>query len=437
MDTPFKNKQQIAIVVAVVAIIIAAACAFVLLDNPDDENPVHEKAYDAAGIGMDDDYDYSKIVTVGVGTLRWVSYFGYEDKVVCIDAGDANNASWNGKGYRSLFDFNQAELVKKMTGGNATPSESDLKNYGMALHDHNGLSTGNLEALGGWTDKPTLMIVTDSIYEGFTEEMKKGINMLMDIVVVYEVDSFVDSDLTFSEEFNSNLRIFAQIFDDYFRADKLRSDIQDLFNDIKDITEGKTPKYSNAYIGGAALAGGKALTWTVGSYLPFQLAGIDNAYTANKDTTARDGGAEVLSKVDPEAIFMDLSGTSKFTNDESKPVTTYADLKDVPIYTLLPYYWFGYNFDNAIVNAYYLVYACYDNVLTYEKCVEKISNVYETFMPGAKDLKTTIGSEEYSGGAAVFYNMSDYYAKTGSQLFMDGNELRVTSTDSVIFTPAN
>lgn len=410
------GKQLIA--VAVVAIVAVAAVAFVALSGNDSGNDEPSAFYDAAGNDISGGFDGSRIMTVGVGTLRWVSYFGLEDSVVCIDAGDANASSWNGKGYRSLFSFDSSALIKHMSGSQADPVESHVEQYGMAIHDHNGFSTSNLESLAKWSDKPTLTIVSKSVYDGFNEEFRTGLSRLTDVVVIYEVDEFVDGEMKLGKDFESNLAIMGKVLGMEDRAGQLEDGILDMFDDISGLASGKTPIYGSAYIGAASLSGSKDLKYSVGSYLPFQLAGISNAYKGD-GTTSVDTGSEGLSACNPDVIFMDLSGTSKFLKDESKSVRVYAQQHELPVYTLLPYFWFGYNFDNALADAYFLIYACYDGILTYDQCIQRIAAVYELFMPGAADLE----SGDAHGGRVVIDNMNAYYSATGSGLTFDGSML--------------
>lgn len=400
------NKAIVAI--TVIAVLVCASGAYCVINHDDSGNGLS----DAAGNRLSDSYDDSRIMTVGVGTLRWVSYFGSEDKVVCIDVGDANASSWNGKAYRSLmeFDFGSEKLIQKHQ-----PSESDIERYGIALHDHNGFSMENLEALYGWKERPTLTIVSKSIYDGFNAELIEGLSGLTKIVVIYEVDEFIGSDGNLSDAFQSNLSILGKVLDKEDRAIELRNGIGSLLDDIASLIDGKTPKYSRAYIGAPSLAGSKTLTYTVGSYLPFRIAGITNSYSSDS-TVSMDISSEGISLCNPDIIFMDLSGTSKFKAEGSSSILKYAEEKGLPMYTLLPYFWFGYNFDNAIANAYYLIYVCYDGVLTYEQCREKMADAYEVFMPNASAL-TGEGSQ---GGEVILDNFDKYYGNTGSKLYMDG-----------------
>lgn len=400
------NKAIAAI--TVIAVLVCASGAYCVINHDDSGNGLS----DAAGNRLSDSYDDSRIMTVGVGTLRWVSYFGSEDKVVCIDVGDANASSWNGKAYRSLmeFDFGSEKLIQKHQ-----PSESDIERYGIALHDHNGFSMENLEALYGWKERPTLTIVSKSIYDGFNAELIEGLSGLTKIVVIYEVDEFIGSDGNLSDAFQSNLSILGKVLDKEDRAIELRNGIGSLLDDIASLIDGKTPKYSRAYIGAPSLAGSKTLTYTVGSYLPFRIAGITNSYSSDS-TVSMDISSEGISLCNPDIIFMDLSGTSKFKAEGSSSILKYAEEKGLPMYTLLPYFWFGYNFDNAIANAYYLIYVCYDGVLTYEQCREKMADAYEVFMPNASAL-TGEGSQ---GGEVILDNFDKYYGNTGSKLYMDG-----------------
>lgn len=399
--------------ILIVAVLVCASGAYLAINNGHDNGSSDGSLSDAAGNRLSDEYDSSRIMTIGVGTLRWVSYFGSEKNVVCIDVGDANPSSWNGKGYRSLMNIDYTEKL----GQQYQPLESDIGKHGVALHDHNGFSTSNLESLSKWSNKPSLTIVSKSIYSGFGPEFINGLSRLTKIVVIHEVDTFLDGDGNLSKEFQSNLSIMGKVLEKEKRADELRGNIDGLLKDIHSLIEGKTPKYDKAYIGGASNSGSKSLRFSVGSYLPFQIAGITNSYNTDS-TIAVDIGNEGLSSCKPDVLFFDLSGTNKFESDDSKAVLTYAESNNLPIYTLLPYFWFGYNFDNAIANAYYLIYVCYDDVLTYEQCMDKISSTYEAFMPNASELKD---GDSY-GGTVILDNFNDYYGKTGSKLTMDGKQ---------------
>lgn len=417
------EKKFLAIGMVAILVVVAAAAIFIGNGEEKTDEPV---ITDAAGNTIGNNLDASRLMTVGVGTLRWVSYFDFEDNVVCIDAGDANNSSWNGKGYRSLFDFDSAKMASIMKGSQADPMESHVTEYGMAIHDHNTLSSNNLQSLSEWKEKPTLAIVSKSVYDGFSPEFKNGLSRLMDVVVIYEVDEFVDGSNGFSKEFESNLSILGTALGAEKRANDLKAGIVWILCDIADLVKNRDAVYDKAYIGGTAFSGSKSLRYSVGDYLPFNLAGITNSY-ANDSATSVDTGSDGLSQCNPDIMFLDLSGTGKFLQSESEPVRKYAEMHDLPVYTLLPYFWFGYNFDNAIANAYFLIYACYNGVLTYDECIERISNAYEVFMPGAENLE----KNGVNGGEVVLMNMNEYYSKTGSKLVFDGTRL-VSTGDSFV-----
>ena len=420
----FKSAKTAGLAVLLVATMILSASAVMFTDGSDAS--VTKATADAADRALDDSYDTSRIMTVGVGTLRWVCYFGHSDDVVCIDAGDANNASWNGKAYRSLFDFDQAGLVSNMSGASINPTEAHITSYGMACHDHNDFSTANLENLNDWTSKPTVTIVSKTAWNGFADGVKTGLPTITKVVVIEEVDAFMDGSGNLSATFSSNLSILAAVFNDTARADALAAFVKDTVDDIKALTNGKTSKFSAAYVGGASQSGSKALSWSVGDYVPFNLAGVNNGYN-NDSSVATDAGSEVMSSAKPAVIFADLSGTAKISDSASAPILTYASLNSTPIYTILPYFWFGLNFDNALADAYLVIYACYDGVLTYEQCMDKVKAVYKGFYP------------EMSDGATALNGFSTYYSATGSHLTVDGkayNYSTSTSSFSEVDRPA-
>ncbi|MBE6526512.1 MAG: hypothetical protein E7Z63_01910 [Thermoplasmata archaeon] len=392
---------------AILLVFIMVVSAFAVTVTDDSDAAISKATKDAADNDLESSYDASSIMTIGVGTLRWVSYFGHSSDVVCIDAGDANKASWNGKAYRSLFSFDQDGLVSQMSGANINPTESHIATYGMACHDHNGFSTANLEALQTWTSKPTVTIVSKTVYDGFSPELLSGLSNQTDVVVIEEVDTFLTSDGKLSDGFNKNLSILAAVFNDTARANTLANSITAIIDDINGMISGKTCKFEDAYVGSASNAGAKTLNWSVGKYVPFDLAGVKNGYS-NAGTTATDAGSEAMSKATPSVLFLDLSGTAKYSDAASESTLTYASLNGTPIYTLLPYFWFGFNFDNALADAYILVYACYDGVMDFDECLSKVKAVFQAFYPEMSDGKTALDG------------FSSYYAKTGSKLTLDG-----------------
>ncbi len=435
-----KFRSILAVLIVAMFVSMAAIPVMTLSDEDSSGASVITKVdTDAVGNDISDISADGGLITVGAGALRWVSYVGMLHAVVCVDYGDINSASLNGKAYRTLFDL--GDVIKVDSAGivakygsqpNNPPLESDLNEFGLAIHTHNDFTTSDLEAIGQWSNIPKTMVVVKTIYDEFTPELVEGIQLLgIKLVVIRDCVNFLNDDLTIHEDFVANLSIMGSAFDRIDVANELVDGINGHVVTIKGLIDGKKSKFGSAYIGAASNAGAKSLTWTVGDYLPFKLAGVKNAYSGSS-TQSVDAGSEVMSSTNPDVIFMDLSGTTKFTGGDegSNSVLKYAEIGNVPIYTILPYFWFGYNFDNAIANAYYLVYACYDDVITYDETVRYIGSVYSTFYPELKGQTMTIGDSTYTAGEMIMpHMMSDYYSQKGSKLTVDGNCLKVTVGD--------
>lgn len=446
----FNKKGMKSLTFVIMALFILTSFSTVAMTATDssDGATITESTKDAAGRNLDDSYDTSKIITVGPGALRWVSYMGYCDNVVCIDYGDINASSLSGKGYRPLLDDVDSESIIAKYGGNQSnpPLESDYTSYDISLHTHNNFTTADLESLGEWTatNMPTIMIVIKTLYDSSVSGLIEGLKLLnIDVVVIEDCVNFMNPDFTLHDDFVANLSILGTVFNDLERSNALQTSIDGFVKDIQSMIDGEQSKYKKAYIGSASNAGAKSLTWTVGSYLPFDLANVKNSYSGSS-TQSEDAGTEVMSETSPSIIFMDLSSTTKFTGTDttSNSVLTYAESEKVPIYTILPYFWFGYNFDNAIANAYYLVYVCYNGVLNWDSTIDKISDVYSAFYPEMKDDEKTIGGISYNGGEIVLPNMmTNFYKEKGSKLILDGKCQSVvlkddTATYTAIDTPS-
>ena len=323
----------------------------------------------------------------------------------------------------SICDYDDCSiaLIYKVVGGGTEQMSRMLPGETLDLLTGlgNGFSTKNLESLADWSpaNKPTLAIVSEAVYSGFNTEVKAGLEAQVKVVVINVVEGFLDSSFNTVSDFNENLAILAKAFGNTERADELGTSIADIVSDIHSTVSGKTPRYSDAYVGGTSLSGSKELTWTVGNYITFNLANVNNAYSGT-DTVARDAGSEVMSSTTPDVIFMDLSGTTQINNcSGSTSVLTYAQFESVPIFTLLPYFWFGYNFDNALADAYMVAYACYEDALTLPECISKIEAVYEAFYPGLSDGSTVLGA------------FDNYYETTGTGLTFDGERYYASVSD--------
>ncbi|MFA7342474.1 MAG: hypothetical protein WCY65_04840, partial [Candidatus Methanomethylophilaceae archaeon] len=140
-------NKQMPVTIAIVLVLLAGAVGFgagyIVYNNSSDELP--DGVIDAVGrsVQIPESLD-DGIVTVGVDTLRFVSYFNLNEKVVMVDLGD-KSAAQRGKAYQYAYEYN--------TDANLTS------------HTHNGLPSADIEAIGNLA--PSLIIVSHTVYNAY------------------------------------------------------------------------------------------------------------------------------------------------------------------------------------------------------------------------------------------------------------------------------
>ncbi|MGE4275304.1 MAG: ABC transporter substrate-binding protein [Candidatus Methanomethylophilaceae archaeon] len=353
-------NKQMPVTIAIVLVLLAGAVGFgagyVVYNNSGEEQPTG--VIDAVGrsVQIPDSLD-DGIVTVGVDTLRFVSYFNLNEKVVMVDAGD-KSPTQNGKAYQYAYGY--------YTDANLTS------------HTHNGLPSADIEAIGNL--QPSLIIVSHTVYNNFKvncDILAKSFNL----VVIYELseESFMTENYTLDDDFIFQVELLGQIFQMEDRAQELIDGINGFFTEIRDLVDGRTSNES-VYLAGTAVAGARALDWTVGNFVSLELVGGNNAYTGSTSAVALDIGPEAVGDLDFDIAFVDPTSFGMIIdNTDSQAVLEYFESSGVDIYVMMPYFWFGCNFDNVIANAYYLAYVLYDGIYNQSVMMGYINGVYEFF----------------------------------------------------------
>lgn len=369
-------NKQMPVTIAIVLVLLAGAVGFgagyIVHNNGGDEQPAG--VIDAVGrsVQIPESLD-NGIVTVGVDTLRFVSYFNLDEKVVMVDAGD-KSAAQRGKGYQYAYAYNN--------------------NSNISQHTHNGLPSADIEAIGNLA--PSLIIVSHTVYNAY----KVNCDILAKVftlVVIYELseDSFMTENYTLGEDFVFQVELLGQIFQMEDRAEELINGINGFFTQIRDLVDGRTTNQS-VYLAGTAVAGAKALDWTVGNFASLELVGGINSYTGSTSAAAVEIGPEAVGALGFDIVFLDPTSYNMINGDaDSQRVLEYISNSSADVYVMMPYFWFGCNFDNVIANAYYLAYVLYDGIYNETVMMGHINDVYEFFYGDA-------GSEVFSKMDAFF-----------------------------------
>lgn len=297
------------------------------------------------------------IVTVGVDALRFVSYFNLDEKVVMVDLRD-KDAVQGGKAYQQAYGYN--------TNDNIT-SHSQNALYGQDVED--------IENLG-----PSLVVVSRSVYASH-EVNCEILSRVVPLVVIYELseDSFMTDDYTLTDEFVSQIELLGMVLQKGDRAQELIEGINGFFAHIRGLVEDYNSTEA-VYLAGTAVSGPKTLDWTVGNFASLELVGGINAYTESTSPVAVGLGPEKVNTLDFDIVFVDPTSYNMIegSKDSTDVLAGFSD-SGVDIHVMIPYFWFGCNFDNVIANAYYLAYVLYDGIYNQTAMLGYINDVYEFF----------------------------------------------------------
>lgn len=339
-----------AVIVTFLAVLAALACGQKAVLSSEDTLTV----VDMAGRTVKVPYPAPRIVCIGPGTLRLITYLEATDKVVALESGfEKDNPA--GRPYRIAHP----ELARLPAIGQASSSPQP-----------------NPEAI--------LYVNPDVIFISYVEgrmandlEKKTGIPI---IVLSY------GSLATFNNEdvFNS-LRLAGRILDKTDRAEAVIQFIKDCEKDLscraEKIPGGKRPK---VYVGGLGFRGTYGITSTEYAYPAFELLRARNVASV----PGRHGhifvDKEKILQWDPDIIFIDGGGMTIVKDDYKKDPEFYELLTAVRndnVHGLFPYNYYTTNIDTALADAYYIGKTIYPECFKDISPEKKVDEIY-TFLVG-------------------------------------------------------
>jgi iron complex transport system substrate-binding protein len=265
-----------------------------------------------------------KIVAVGPGTLRLLTYMQLQKRLVGVEQIELD---FDTKApYRGVL--NKAFLTSLPVIAQGGPAKMP-----------------NIEAI--------IKVNPDIIFTSFltkqqveTLQEKTGINV---VALSYGSNYGGKGDMQKLQAVKASLKLLGDIFDKPQRARELVS-----FMDENENLLAHLNLDAKAYIGGIGYKGAKGLTSTESTYPPFALLGLNNAVTLQKSGHAQIQ-LESLLVANPDYIFIDMLGKNIVTQELEKnmPIIKTADAyKKQNVYWLYPYNFYNTNIENVYLNAY-------------------------------------------------------------------------------------
>jgi iron complex transport system substrate-binding protein len=312
--------------------------------------------------------DPRRIIGVGAGSLRMISYLQAADRVVGVD---------------------DREQKKYNTSGFGMPSGID-KPYNLANPD---LSTRPF--IGGKTGDPELIAAQNPDVVFYTFTTGKDAQMLQE-KSGHPVIALTTGDLGKNKNtFYQSLNLMARILGKEERALSITTYIDGTIKDLNDRTKNiPADKRPRVYVGGIAFNGAHGFLSTDPAYSPLLMVNGNNVAAS-----ASGGGQMMIDKEKlldwkPDVIFVDEASYALVKEDFKDPVyQSIPAIKNGRVYGVMPYNWYANNYDTVLADAYYIGKTLYPEQFTDVDPAQKADEIY-TFLDGKpvySDMKTLFG----------------------------------------------
>lgn len=348
-----KNIANTLIIAAVLVVLLASA-GCTAQSSPQSSTQADSgkiSVTDMANRTVEVKNDPQRIIGVGAGALRMISYLQAADRVVGVD--DREQRTYN-------------------TSGFGMPSGVD-KPYNLANPE-----LEKKPFIGSRSGDPELIAAQNPDVVFFTFTTGKDAQALQE-KSGRPVVALVSGDLGKNKEtFYQSLNLMAKILGKEERAEKITTyidaTIADLKSRTKDIPADKRP---TVYVGGIAYNGAHGFLSTDPGYAPLMMVNGNNVAAS-----AGTGGQMMIDKEkllewDPDIIFVDEASYSLVKDDLKDPVyQSLTAVKSGRVYGVMPYNWYANNYDTVLADAYYIGKVLYPEQFADVDPAQKADEIY-------------------------------------------------------------
>jgi len=311
--------------------------------------------------------EINSIIALGACSLRIISYFDSIDKIIAVDIQEKTDTAMFGGSY---FESSTYRI--------AFPELRELPSVGSS-------SPVDVEEIIKQNPDIVFSSTTDvSILNDLQQDL--GIP-----VVAINADLELDD-----EDFFNQISIIGEILSEEERAEELNVELNSIIEDLSSRAENVTEK-TTAYAAGMFYYGGGGLLKTSGDYLPFTFTGVNNVMPSSTAGVVKQPyttDIETLVEKNPEFIFIDSITEEVCEND-------YYDNKELldenikafdnqSVYTTLVYKNYGTNWENQVINMYYVGLIVYPELYIDINIEDKAEDVWHLFFQKNLDYDDTI-----------------------------------------------
>ncbi|AEF97067.1 iron ABC transporter substrate-binding protein [Methanotorris igneus] len=318
------------------------------------ENTEKIKITDMLGREVEVPKEVNRIVAIGPGCLRLITYLNATDKVVGVEDSEKKWSIY-GRPYRIAHpEFANLPTIGK-AGPNPKPYPEEI-----------------------------IKVNPDVIFACYiTKEQADDLQQKTGIPVVVlsygRLATFNNKDLF------KSIELAGKILGKEERAEEVIKFIKDCLTDLNnrtsDIPDSKKPK---VYVGGIGFKGMHGIESTSCNYPPFMAVNAKNVVDELNQSSHVFINKEQLLKWDPDIIFIDEGGLKLVIEDYKKNPDYYNSLKAFKngnVYGLLPYNFYTTNVGTALADAYFIGKVIYPDRFEDIDPEKKADEIY-TFLVG-------------------------------------------------------
>jgi len=297
--------------------------------------------------------EVNSVIALGAGSLRLLTYLNAVDKVIAVeDAGHGREKTEYG--FYSLATYRLAY-----------PGLRELPSIGSA-ENHEAIIAADPD-----------LIICSTVDTGQLDQLQSVLG-----IPVFAVD--VDVELGDSERFFHQLETLGSLLGRKERALSLIEGLEAALQDLNSrAAQVETPQ--RGYAGGMMFFGPADLLRTTGDYLPFDLTGSENVMPSHPSGNRQPymTSLEDLAAADPDYVFIDAAnielskaGFQKNREVLMEQVSAFADQE---VYSTLVYKYYGTNWENQLINIYYVGSILYPELYEDISVQEKAEEIWELF----------------------------------------------------------
>jgi iron complex transport system substrate-binding protein len=359
------EKNKVYAILAIAIVIITAISVVYLLTNKGDNEELKTTVIDALGRTVNIPEQIDSVYCLGACSLRLVSYFDAVEKVQAIETA----GTFNTRDDQTYYLINKAKF-------STLPQVADTAEAILALN-------------------PSVIITS------LAEDTAAADNLQTQTSIPVYV---INADLEFGEAFYNQITSLGTLFSEQDRAAELNGGIAQMISDIT--SKATLASTKSAYACGMFYYGGASFLKGSGNYLPFDYSKVTNAIEPAANGQPYVITLETLIAADPDYIFIDSIGLSSAIDSINEYISTNTGLSDVSavknnnIYSTMVYKCYGTNWDNQLVNAYYVASIMNGELYSWN-FEDKANDVIELFYQGTSMIYSDIAAGQSGSGCST------------------------------------